>query len=50
VKSDSLRVEGGDVVGVDSSGKRCLGSWQGGLPGRPEGARGGDAKQLPSGR
>jgi hypothetical protein len=25
VKSGGLRVEGGDVVGVESSGKRCLG-------------------------
>jgi hypothetical protein len=29
VKSSGLRVEGGNVVGVESSGKRCLGRWQG---------------------
>jgi hypothetical protein len=27
VKTGGLCVEGGDVVGVESSGKRCLGSW-----------------------
>jgi hypothetical protein len=48
VKSGGLRVEGGDVVSVESSGKRCLESW--GLMGRPEGARGGDVEQLPSRR
>jgi hypothetical protein len=29
VKSGGLRVEGGNGVGVESSGKRCLGRWQG---------------------
>jgi hypothetical protein len=33
VKSGGLRVEGGNVVGVESSGKRCLGRWQGGCRG-----------------
>jgi hypothetical protein len=29
VKTGGLCVEGGDVVGVESSGKKCLGSWRG---------------------
>jgi hypothetical protein len=33
VKSSGLRVEGGDVVDVESSGKRCLRSWRGGCQG-----------------
>jgi hypothetical protein len=49
VKFGGLRVVCGDVVGVESSGKRCLESWRG-VPKRPEGAQGGDIEQLPSGQ